>query len=624
MTMELDLTTPEGRKKQGELILQAIKEAGLSVEQVAKEIGCSRALLYQYIAGTTLAQPDKLTLIARRTGKPLAFFYGADLTQPEAVEAEREALRRERMELEQRRAEERVRQLRERLDNLFALADAQTSPPDLKAAASTCEQIVPVARTLGDEDAEAKALFKLGNLRLLMGDLDGAVSALRQAQGLFERQNNLPYALACRQSIGRALLLMGRPEEAKQQFELVAKSENWHNRWEATVALAAVAEWVGEFRSAMEYLDGAEELASKAPTDRDAKLVLMFVAANRANVYLACGDFVGAEKLAKEALSIAERLGDHDQQLEALLTISVCERHLGKWVDAYERTLRVRALASFANDAERFVIAETVLADLLAIVGDFPNAKSFAKNALTEALKIRSRRAELWAHKSLAETYLREESPDDARYHAQVAVEIAESMRNLTECAHALCLRAWTNLLQGKLNEAANDAEQAFSIADGKGMRYIATLASLLRAKVALAQGDKQVDKWLSSAQQLANEIGDADLIYRCLVAVGDWGLGTGDWKDAKDALFRAHEMLSDWRAKWRDAGNDDTWLEDPLRFKATLMLAECIARTEGKVEASRFVEDVGWLPLKEEWAKLEASLQLPEPQTQRRKVKRS
>jgi len=98
--MELDLTTPEGRKKQGELILRAIKEAGLSVEQVAKDIGCSRALLYQYIAGTTLAQPDKLTLIARRTGKPLAFFYGADLIQPETLQAEREALQKEQLEWE--------------------------------------------------------------------------------------------------------------------------------------------------------------------------------------------------------------------------------------------------------------------------------------------------------------------------------------------------------------------------------------------------------------------------------------------------------------------------------------------------------------------------------------------
>ena len=632
--MELDLTTPEGRKKQGELILQAIREAGLSVEQVAKDIGCSRALLYQYIAGTTLAQPDKLTLIARRTGKPLAFFYGADLTQPEAVQAEREALQRERVEWERKQAEERTKQLRERLDILFALADAQSSPPDWKAAASTCEQIVSIARALGDEEAEAKALFKLGNLRLLMGDLDGAVSALRQAQGLFERQGNNPYALACRQSIGRALLLMGHPEEAEQQFEQAAKSENWHNRWEATVALAAVAEWVGDFRTAMERLDEAEELSSQAPTERDAQIARMFISANRANVYLACGDFEEAEKLAKEVLKIAEQLGDRDQQLEALLTIAVCQRHLGKWVDAYENASRARTLALFANDAERLTIAETVLAQLLAVAGDFAAAKTFAKNALTEALKLRSRRAELWAHKALAETYLREESPDDAQYHAQVAVELANSMKHLTEFAHALALRAWSKFLSGKLTEASQELERSFAIADEKGIRHIAALASLLWVQIALAKNDKRVDEWISSAERLALEVGDADLIYRCLAVKGQRAASVSDWKSARDALSKAYELLGKWRKEWVTAGHDDTWLEDPLKFKATLSLAQVIAQTEGKDEADRFVSEIGWLPLEEAWRQFSESFQTlearQEPRTpnetqlQRKRSKRS
>lgn len=623
MVMDLDLTTPEGRKKQGELILRAIREAGLSVEQVAKDIGCSRALLYQYIAGTTLAQPDKLTLIARRTGKPLAFFYGADFTQPEAIQAEKEALQRERAEWERQQAEERTRQLRERLDILFALSDAQSSPPDWKAAASTCEQIVSIARALGDEVSEAKALFKLGNLRLLMGDLDGAVSALRQAQGLFERQGNTVYSLACRQSIGRALLLMGHPEEAKQQFEHSAKSENWHNRWEGTVALAAAAEWLGDFKTAMEHLDDAEELANQAPTERDAQIVRMFVAANRANVYLACGDFVEAEKLAKETLRLAEQLGDRDQQLEALLTISVCQRNLGKWADAHENASRARILALFANDAERVNVAETVLAQLMAVAGDFANAKTLAKNALTEALRLRSRRAELWAHKALAETYLREESHDDARYHAQVAVELAESMRHLTEFAHALSLRAWSKFLAGKFAEAIQDAERAFRTADEKGVRHVAALAAIVRAQIVAAQNDKQVTEWLSIAERLAKEVNDADLLYRCLALKGRWAFESGDWKAAKDALMKAHELLTQWRKGWVEAGREDTWLEDPLRFKTTLLLAQSIAVTESKSAADRIVHEVGWLPLEEAWEQTAASLQLPEPKSKRKVSKR-
>ncbi|MER3500721.1 MAG: hypothetical protein IMHGJWDQ_000023 [Candidatus Fervidibacter sp.] len=608
--MELDLTTPEGRKKQGELILRAIREAGLSVEQVAKDIGCSRALLYQYIAGTTLAQPDKLTLIARRTGKPLAYFYGADLAAPEDLQAEREALARARTEWERQQAEERERRLRERLDSLFALAEAQLSPPDWRTAASTYEQVLPIARELGDNWAEAIALFRLGNLRLLMGDLDGALFVLRQAQALFERLGEAPYALACRQSIGRALLLMGHPEEARQQFELVARSGNWHNRWEATVALAAVAEWTGDFKSAMVHLDNAEELSRDAPAERDAQTVRLFVTANRANVYLACGDFAEAAKLAKEAFNLAEQLGDRDQQLEALLTFAVCQRFLGAWVLARENASRARMLALFAGDHERVIVAETVLAQLSSVAGDFAGAKNWAKGALAEALRSRSRRAELWAHKALAETYLREESADDALYHAQLATELSETMRHATEFAHSLCLRSWANLLAGKPEEARRDAERAFNIADEKGMRHIAALACWLLAQTARKPDAPQSREWLGRAEQLAREVGDAELVFRCLVLKGQWALETGDWQGAEKVFAQAHPLLEQWRGEWRRAGLDDTWLEDPQRFRFYLDIAKVLARRKSKEAADAFVEAAGWLPLKEAWTSVAETVQ--------------
>ena len=44
-------------------IQQAVERANLSVEELAGRIGCSRALIYQYLSGTTLAQPDRLQQI---------------------------------------------------------------------------------------------------------------------------------------------------------------------------------------------------------------------------------------------------------------------------------------------------------------------------------------------------------------------------------------------------------------------------------------------------------------------------------------------------------------------------------------------------------------------------------
>ncbi len=71
----MDLRTRQGRREQGQRIQRAVERAGLSVEELAGRIGCSRALIYQYLSGTTLAQPDRLQQIARECDVPLTYFY---------------------------------------------------------------------------------------------------------------------------------------------------------------------------------------------------------------------------------------------------------------------------------------------------------------------------------------------------------------------------------------------------------------------------------------------------------------------------------------------------------------------------------------------------------------------
>src|SRR5438034_11085460 len=74
----MDLSTRQGRREQGLLIQKAVERANLSAEELANRVGCSRALIYQYLSGTTLAQPDRLQQIASVTGVPLVFFFGAE------------------------------------------------------------------------------------------------------------------------------------------------------------------------------------------------------------------------------------------------------------------------------------------------------------------------------------------------------------------------------------------------------------------------------------------------------------------------------------------------------------------------------------------------------------------
>src|SRR5258707_14339971 len=120
----MDLSTREGRREQGLLIQKAIERANLSAEELANRVGCSRALIYQYLSGTTLAQPDRLQQIASVTGVPLVYFFGA------------EPMETKRGKKASPPPPPQIR-LADRLAHLEALAAAQESPADWDAPTST-------------------------------------------------------------------------------------------------------------------------------------------------------------------------------------------------------------------------------------------------------------------------------------------------------------------------------------------------------------------------------------------------------------------------------------------------------------------------------------------------------
>src|SRR5258708_34110113 len=71
----MDLSSREGRRQQGDKIKQASRDAGLTLDELARQIGCSRALIFQYASGASLAQSDRLQPIALAVGKPLHWFF---------------------------------------------------------------------------------------------------------------------------------------------------------------------------------------------------------------------------------------------------------------------------------------------------------------------------------------------------------------------------------------------------------------------------------------------------------------------------------------------------------------------------------------------------------------------
>ena len=168
----MDLSTRQGRREQGQRIQQAVERAGLSIEELAGRVGCSRALIYQYLSGSTLAQPDRLQQIANQCGVPLTFFY-SDTPDSEPATAQIPLYWLSRLPASTPQTtessmiaasetspagvsaptppapQEVTARLSDSLRALQELAQAQEGPPDYRALASTCERILSLAAQVG-------------------------------------------------------------------------------------------------------------------------------------------------------------------------------------------------------------------------------------------------------------------------------------------------------------------------------------------------------------------------------------------------------------------------------------------------------------------------------------------
>lgn len=607
----MDLNTKEGRRRQGERILRAAEAAGVSVEDLAQQIGVSRALIYQYTSGFTLAQPHRLQEIARILGVSLAFFYLEEGDLPEkqqekeaALDAERQAIAAERAALDVERTQLRLRRLQETFDHHRDLAQALEAPPDPRRLVSVCERMVALARELDNEEAEAEAYRRMGNAHLQLAEYDRAIAALEQAITLYRSLGSARWELSARQSLGAALLAQGRPEPALEHFRKVAEGEDWWNRWQGALSVGAVCEHRGDYRGAMEAFDRALEIVESGDDHASVAEGRVYVQSNIANVSLACGDYREALSLSEAWGADAERLGLRDQYLEAHLNAAVCLMALGRYPAGRVRLERMLESARFLGDRGRAAAAEAWQCALLTELGRFDEARRHGKNALQTALQLGCRRAEIFAHLHLADAYIRGGAPGEGLYHAEQGVQTARDLRAVGLEAPFRERTAAALLAEGDAARAEAEARDALDRARKLGLQHTTVNAAvtLARALLALERPSEAADQ-AEAALQDARRIGTPEPAWRAHHLLARASMAAGERQTALGHARQAVELIEELRQPLRHEDEEDSLLEDEERLQVYLDLALLLRRSGDEVGAEAAVERAGWPPLAERFA---------------------
>lgn len=428
--MAMDLTDPQGRQQLGRRIQSAIAGAGYdSLPVFAEELGCSRALIYQYVNGHVLAQLDRLQLIADLTGRPLEWFFSTD---PSATTAEVRELR-ERLSAAEARASEFERALagerkarmeqtehcrRLLMEATRDLCLAWRRAGDPASMLATAPRWLALAQECGDERSALDAQLQMAYAWFHTGDLDQAKRALAEVLEKAQALGDARAEQAARQELTRVLQATGQLDEAREQARRVAASNRWWPRWSGLLSLAAIEEHVGNLDEAEAQLRAAEQVAEEgeAPTEQRTA-ARAYIQSNRVNITLARGRYDEALRQSESLRLLAAQANLPDQMREAVLNSAICYLRLGRLDEAAEQLERLLDWAAMSGDRRAGSLARVFDSERCRRGGDLSGARKLAFDAIEEATEARNGHILGEAELALGQAYLTEGRLDDARYH---------------------------------------------------------------------------------------------------------------------------------------------------------------------------------------------------------------
>jgi transcriptional regulator with XRE-family HTH domain len=597
----MDLSTRDGRRLQGEKLKQAAREAGITLDELARAIGCSRALIFQYASGASLAQTDRLQQIAAIVGKPLYWFFLTDEeTHPapsaEAEIGEREKQLREQLErVEADKLRSTERRIREDISHLELLLAAHSSAPDQRKIVECCQKLQPLVASLGDTESLASIMLKQGNAQIALQEWGPARECLQQAADLYLNAGKPANAKDCLQSMGHASLMLGRIQEALTLFETVADSTDWTNRWQGTLSIGAAREFMGDYSHAISAFEEALRIVEER-SGAETEIPRLFVEANWANLELDFGDFKSARSRAAECGRSAQRNAVQDQYLEAQLTAGIADLHLGAAESAIARIRTALDLAQLTASKQYQALALACESLWMCAAGRAEVAIANGKEALAIALRSNVLRAEILAQRALCEAYLLADKASEALYHAEQGYAAARAHGVTHAASHFLILKGRCCLLAGDTDGALVTALDGLAQAEMMQVRPLIMEASLTLSQTSLLCGDPAGS--LAHARKAANLAKEMELAnYWAALAQEAFALHALDRDpEALAALQLCAEL---YRRQMHDTSqyHTDAAAENSTSEAMWRLFIELTYRLTGKLEAEQLAETLDWLP---------------------------
>ncbi len=344
----------------GSRLREAAGQLGLTLRELGERIGVSSPTIYAYSTGALPISAERRRRLAELTGRSEDFFIAEEAGAKRGFD--KESLKR----------------------TLQALLGSPNHHLAVEVALDNSQALL----SKGDQHGAAELEHIAGKAYLAQGLYLEALEHLNLARAGFLSTEHIHESALCSQSMGYALINLGRLERARAAFEYAEKCLKPEKRWMGSVSLASLAEREGRFDEAEELLS---KLNSKTDLGPDARAYAMFA---RASLHLALGQWTACYDLNIECLRLASDLKLHDQVLERLIQLGIASTWKGEYEEASLWLMRAVDGAQQRGDLARETYAQIAMARLLCMAGYPKEAKERCVRWLAKATEKEYRRSE--------------------------------------------------------------------------------------------------------------------------------------------------------------------------------------------------------------------------------------
>ena len=341
-----------------------------------------------------------------------------------------------------------------------------------EAAHKVFKTILSEARRLGNQEAEAEALFRLGWLSFYMHQSRYAQTLLIEAIQLSTQEGFVETLLKAKGFLGFVYAVLGKLKQARplliEAFELSGQLDASEGKAWSIINLVRYYNWIGEFERALE-LSGQLEVLNQRVRSPYFKILLHF---SQGSIYGALGRITEAKKSLDAGLSQLEAGNDSFWRPRLLNTLGWIQAEAGEFHEAVKLNKQSLEEALRTGDPEIIHNAQINLGENYLAMGNLHKAKNVLVKTWQEVKKhgISYTR---WRYKTrlliaLGELYGHLGDKKRGLYFIRKALNLAQKSGAKKHQAQALNIKAQL-LRRSRPGEARRSFGEALALSEEMG-----------------------------------------------------------------------------------------------------------------------------------------------------------